>query len=404
VSFWMTMRIAWRALLRNKVRTLLTMLGIIIGVAAVIAMLSIGNGARIAVQNRISSMGTNSVHIYGGSRPASGARQGRGTGIRMKPDDWRAIETLPTVAMACPVIEGPSQLVYGSANWGTRYTGSTPNYTTIRSWPIERGRMFTDAEVRASACVCLLGQEVAKKLFGATDPLDKTIRVGNLPFKVIGLMTEKGETGWGSSRDDIFIVPYTTAMRKLRGITTIDSISATAAREDQVSAVEEQIINLLKQRYNARPDDNDAFYAYNQAEIAKAAEESTKVFSTLLGGIASVSLLVGGIGIMNIMLVSVTERIREIGIRMAVGARGIDILMQFLVESVVLSVIGGAIGIALGIGVSVVVARLASWPAVISEASVLISFFFAAMVGVFFGFYPALQASKLDPIQALRHE
>lgn len=404
MTWGLTFRIALRALLRNKMRTVLTMLGIIIGVAAVISMLSIANGARANIQASIASMGVNTVNVYGGSRPRQGLRGGRGTGLQMKADDWKAVAALPTVAEACPVVQGSVQLVYGSANWGTQYTGSTPNFLVIRSWSPERGRFYTDAEVRAGAHVVVLGMEVAHKLFGATDPLDKTIRVANFPMRVIGVMEEKGETGWGTSRDDMIFMPYTTAQRKLRGNLNISSISASARRADQVAALEEQVVNLLKERYRVPPDAEDAFYAYNQAEVSKQADESTKVFSVLLGGIASVSLLVGGIGIMNIMLVSVTERIREIGIRMALGARGVDILAQFLVESVVLSLLGGAVGVALGVGVSTAVAKIAQWPALVSASSIWLAFGFSAAVGIFFGFYPALQASRLDPIQALRHE
>lgn len=404
MTWTLTFRIALRALLRNKMRTCLTMLGIIIGVAAVISMLSIANGAKANIEASIASMGTNCVHVFGGSRPKQGLRGGRGTGMQMKADDWRAVARLPTVREACPVVSGPVQLVFGSANWGTNYTGTTPNFLIIRSWPVERGRFFTEDEVRAGAHVVVLGVEVAKKLFGASDPIDKVVRVANFPMVVIGLMGEKGETGWGMQRDDVIIMPYTTAQRKLKGNQWINSISASAKRADQVAALEEQVVNLLKERYRVRAEEEDAFYAFNQAEATKQANESTKVFSILLGGVASVSLLVGGIGIMNIMLVSVTERIREIGIRMALGARGVDILGQFLVESVVLSLLGGAMGVALGAVISVTVARMAHWPALVSPSSVWLAFGFSAMIGIFFGFYPALQASRLDPIQCLRHE
>jgi len=404
MNFEMTFRIALRALMRNKLRTLLTMLGIIIGVAAVISMLSIANGARTNIQNSIASMGTNCVHVFGGSRSRGGARGGRGSGLQLKADDWRAVASLPTVAHACPSVNGQVQVVNGSANWNTGFTGTTPEFLIVRSWPVARGRFFTDAEVRSGAQVVVVGKIVAEKLFGASDPLDKMIRVSNFPMQIIGIMDEKGETGWGQQRDDVILLPYTTAQRRLKGNLWINSISASARRADQVAALEEQVINLLKARYRVRAEEKDAFFAYNQAEASKQADESTRIFSVLLGGIASVSLLVGGIGIMNIMLVSVTERIREIGIRMALGARGVDILGQFLVEAVVLSLLGGLLGIALGAGVSYAVAKVAEWPAVISPASVWLAFGFSGFVGVFFGFYPAYQASKLDPIQALRNE
>ncbi len=398
MNFLLTFRVALRALRRNKLRTSLTMLGIIIGVASVISMLSIANGASVAMNSRISRMGSNVVWVRGGSKSKGGAKGGAGTGIRMRVEDVQAVSKLPTVMQASPMIDGAQQMIYGSANWRTSYSGVAANFFNIRGWNLEDGRYFTADEVRGGAMVVVLGKVAATKLFGASDPLEKTVRFGNFPYRVIGVMEEMGD------RDDACWIPYTCAQRKIRGNPYIDSILSQAYSQDQVRAVQEQIVNLMKQRYNARSDDDDAFVAYNQADIAKMADDSTQIFTMLLGGIASVSLLVGGIGIMNIMLVSVTERIREIGIRMAVGARGYDILMQFLVESVALSLLGGAMGIALGLGVSQAVGSLAGWPSVVSPASVIISFGFSAFVGVFFGFYPALQASRLDPIQALRSD
>ena len=404
MNFALTFRLAVRALTRNKMRTLLTMLGIIIGVASVIAMLSIGNGARLSMEARINSMGTNLVGVRGGSRPAAGARGGQGSGLRLRTEDWQAVLRLPSVAIACPLVEGWVTIVYGSGNWRTLFTGSSANYLELRNWSLSKGRFFTEAEVRSASGVCVMGKVSAEKLFGGADPLNKTIRIGNFPYKVIGQLEEIGESGWGSSRDDVVVIPYTCAQRKVRGTKYVDQIIAQATDKELVRALQEQIVILLKQRFNCRMDDDDAFYSFNQADAAKMAEDSSRIFSLLLGGIASVSLLVGGIGIMNIMLVSVTERIREIGIRMAIGARGFDILTQFLVESVVLSLIGGTLGILLGMGVSRLIANMAGWPAVVSYASIIISFGFSAFVGVFFGFYPALQASKLDPIVALRNE
>ncbi|MBI3926184.1 MAG: ABC transporter permease [Armatimonadetes bacterium] len=407
MSLWMTIRVAWRALWTNKMRTLLTMLGIIIGVAAVITMLSIGNGAKIAVQKQIESMGTNTVHVWPGSSRRGGVRGGRGTSsLRLTVDDYLAVERLPLVARACPMINGSAQLVFGTNNWNCGFYGTTPDFVSIRNWPVDNGRMFTDLEVRAAANVCVLGSVSAEKLFGSADPVGQTIRVSHLPFKVLGVLSVKGDMGWGRSQDDTLIMPYTTAQRKLVGIDFIHYMSLSAERADQIEAIQKQVIALLEERHRVTKsnDDEETFGAFNQAEISETANASTQVFGMLLGGIASVSLLVGGIGIMNIMLVSVTERIREIGIRMAVGARGVDILMQFLIESVVLCLIGGAIGVAVGIGASNAMASMAQWPAVVSHSSIAIAFGFSAAIGIFFGFYPALRASRLDPIEALRHQ
>ena len=399
----MTFRIAWKALLRNKLRTALTMLGIIIGVGAVIAMLSIGNGAQFAIQSRIASMGTNAVHVFPGSRKRGGASTGRGGGKQLRVADWKAAAKLPSVHLTCPMVSARAQMVYGANNWSAQYYGTSPSYAAIREWKPELGRFFSEGEVRSAANVVVLGVEVRKQLFGSSDPVGATIRIEHLPFTVVGVMEEKGESGFGSSNDDMVLMPYTTAMRKVKGTDKLSYITVTAARSKDVGALEKEVVALLNERFRIRNKD-EGFRAFNQAEVSKVAGESTRIFSLLLGGIASVSLLVGGIGIMNIMLVSVTERVREIGIRMAVGAKGRDILLQFLIESVVLSVLGGAVGILFGILAAIGVAKLAQWPAVVSGSSIWISFGFASFIGVFFGFYPALQASRLDPIEALRRE
>ncbi len=398
-----TVKVAWRALWANRLRTMLTLLGIIIGVASVIAMLAIGNGARIAVQKRIANMGVNAIHVFPGSRKRHGVRGGRGTGIHLKEADLKAVRDLPAVSMVCPMNSGRAQVVFGSANWNTTYRGTTPEFFVIRNWPVVKGRVFTDNEVRGGANVCVLGKITAEKLFGATDPVGQTIRIRHLPFKVIGVLTEKGDSGWGSAKDDTLIMPYTTAQRKLLGIDYIQYFTVSAKRADQVEELEKQVVSVLKELHHIPPDNKDAFGAYNQAEVSRTADESMKVFEMLLGGIASVSLLVGGIGIMNIMLVSVTERTKEIGIRMAVGARARDILMQFLIESVVLCLIGGCLGVILGVAASFVMAHYASWPSVVSKGSILVALGFATAIGIFFGFYPAVRASKMDPIESLRH-
>ncbi|MEW6283922.1 MAG: ABC transporter permease [Candidatus Eremiobacterota bacterium] len=394
----MTLRVAWRALMRNKMRTLLTMLGIIIGVAAVIAMLSVGNGARMSVENQISKMGTNTIMFFPGSTRRGGIRTGQGT-RELTLEDWQAVQTLPNVAAAAPVMRGDARVIYGAQNWPTQYYGTTSEFFYVRNWPAVAGRTFTTGEVQAGAAVAVLGKTTADNLFGAADPVGEVVRVGSVPCEVVGVMLEKGE-----GRDDLIVIPYTLAQRRMQRAAWLNQIVVSARYPDRVQATQDQVMKLLRQRHRVADDDEDAFFAFNQAEVSRTAGETTRVFALLLGSIASVSLLVGGIGIMNIMLVSVTERIREIGIRMAVGARARDILLQFLVEAVVLSLIGGLIGVMLGVGIAVVLAGVFGWPTGVSHVAILLSFTFSGMVGIFFGFYPALQASRLDPIQALRHE
>jgi putative ABC transport system permease protein len=396
------MRIAMRALLRNKLRSSLTMLGIIIGVAAVIAMLSIGNGAKLSMEDRISSMGTNSVHIFPGFRRGR-ARGAEGGGVKVTVADWKAVAALPEVANSCPMGSTSAQMVVGSANWSTSVVGTTASYLEVRNWSLESGRIFTESEVNSAANVIVLGAEVRRELFGAADPLGETIRVNNLPFRVIGLLVEKGSGGFGS-QDNQTLVPYTTYMRKVEGTDRLDYLSLTARSADEVQATEDLVIDFLNDRYRVTDPEDGGFRAFNMAQVSEMLGASTRIFTLLLGGIASVSLLVGGIGVMNIMLVSVTERVREIGIRMAIGARGVDILAQFLMESVVLSLSGGVLGVAVGQGVSHLIAKMAGWPSVVSQQSIVLAFGTSVAIGVFFGFYPALSASRLDPIQALRHE
>ncbi len=378
------------------------MLGIIIGVAAVIAMLSIGNGAQLAVQERIQQMGTNTVFVWPGHRRGR-SRGAEGSGVRLTPVDWKAVDALPEVVLSTPMMSGSAQMVYGSSNWSTSLNGVTPAYFEIMNWGTVEGRVFTESEVNSGANVIVLGSQVRDELFGAVDPVGTTIRVGNIPFRVIGVLETKGGGGF-RNRDNTALLPYTTFMRKVSGSDQIGSLVLQARSPDSVKDLEQIAVSVLNERYRIPDGQDGGFSAYNQAEASEMAGESTRIFTLLLGGIASVSLLVGGIGIMNIMLVSVTERIREIGIRMAVGARGRDILAQFLVESIVLSAAGGAIGILLGGGISFLIADLAGWPAVVSESSVLLAFGTSAFIGIFFGFYPALSASRLDPIQALRNE
>ena len=399
---WLTFRIALRALMRNKLRTTLTMLGIIIGVGAVIAMLSIGNGAKLSMEERLSSMGTNAVHIWPGFRRGR-SRGASGSGLKMTVEDWHSVDALPEVAVSSPIVQTSAQMVYGVANWSSQVVGTTPSYLEIRTWALDEGRMFTESEINGATNVCVLGLEVRKELFGSADPIGETIRLKNLPFQVIGLLSEKGSSGFGS-RDNMVLIPYTTMMRKVGGQESLSYMSVQAFGPDDVEALEDIVVGHLNERYHVTDPENGGFGAFNMAELSAQLGESTRIFTLLLGGIASVSLLVGGIGVMNIMLVSVTERVREIGIRMAVGARGRDILGQFLMEAVVLSLCGGMLGICLGLGVSHLIAKVAGWPSVVSQDSIVLAFCTSVGIGVFFGFYPALSASRLDPIEALRHE
>lgn len=398
----LTLRIATRALIRNKLRTVLTMLGLVIGVAAVIAMLSIGNGAKASMDERIAGMGTNTVHIWPGFRKGK-KRGGQEERLDLTVDDWKAVDDLPEVMESCPMAQSNASLVVGSSNWSCDVVGTSPSYLTIRNWPLEAGRMFTESEINSAASVVVLGFEVKKELFGAADAVGETVRIGNFPFRVVGVLIEKGNSGFGS-RDNSALVPYTTHLQKVRKNDSLSYLTLQAPTREAVKALEIIAVDFLNERHHITDPENGGFSAFNMAKISDMADQSSRIFTLLLGGIASVSLLVGGIGVMNIMLVSVTERIREIGIRMAVGARGIDILSQFLAEAVALSLSGGAIGVALGYFISQVIAKYAEWPAVVSQSSVLLAFGTSVFIGVFFGFYPALSASRLDPIQALRHE
>jgi putative ABC transport system permease protein len=408
MSFIMTLRIAFKALGRNKMRSSLTMLGIIIGVGAVIAMIAIGSGAKARIQEQIASMGSNLLIVLSGSATSGGIRSGSGSVPTLTLEDAKAIASeLSAVKYAAPVLPGITQVVFGNQNWSTVTYATTPEALLIRDLPAVRGRSLTQADVDGAAKVCLVGQTVADNLFGEIDPVGQVVRIKKFPFIVVGVLADKGQTTWGQDQDDVVYVPLKTGQRLLLGRQfpgMVRSISVQATDADTLKLAEDQITQLLRQRHRIRASQDNDFTVRNLTEAMSTAEESARVMSILLGAIASISLLVGGIGIMNIMLVSVTERTREIGTRMAVGARGRDILWQFLVESPVLSLIGGVIGIILGVGASQIISQMFKWPTLVSIQSLLLSFSFSGGVGIFFGFYPARKAARMDPIEALRYE
>ena len=408
MNIYRTVRVSLRALSRHKMRTFLTMLGIIIGVSAVIAMVSIGAGAKLGIEQRFAAMGTNMLTISPGSRTMGGVRTGYGGVNTLKEEDAKAIaEQCPSVLYVSVVVSSRAQVVFGNKNWNTSIQGVSEQYPYIANWEVEDGIFFDEYHVRAGAKICVLGSEVNKSLFEGENPIGQTIRIKKVPFTVLGVLKSKGQTGFGN-RDDMILAPYTTVMRRLIGTNAqLQSIQVSAVNSKSVDQAQIEIADLLRDRHKIMPGAEDDFNIRNMADIAASAAETTNILTILLGSIASISLLVGGIGIMNIMLVSVTERIREIGLRMAVGAREKDILLQFLTEAIVLSLAGGIVGIGLGIGISKLlkfISIFASITTVVSPGSVLLAFLFSASVGIFFGFYPARKASKLDPIEALRYE
>ena len=405
MSFLMVFRIAFKALGRNKMRTALTMLGMIIGVAAVITMVALGTGAQTSIESQIQSAGTNMIIVAAGNFTQGGVRQGQGNASTLTPDDANAIRSVPGVQYVAAGVNTQGQLVASNQNWGTQVQGTDVDMPLIRSWPTQLGAFFSAQDVATASKVAVLGSVVRDQLFGPdVDPTGQVIRINNQPFTVSGVMVSKGQSGMGQDQDDVVFVPYTTVMKKLRGITFIQQAQVSAASATDTSATADRIAALLRVRHKIQPGDPDDFMVRTMEEMAAVRVQATQTMTALLASIAGVSLLVGGIGIMNIMLVSVTERTREIGLRMAIGARGRDVLLQFLVEAVVLSLFGGSIGIALGFALSQGVTFWMKWPTAVSPQAVVLAFGFAAMTGVFFGFYPARKAAALDPIDALRFE
>jgi putative ABC transport system permease protein len=402
------LRIAWKALLRNKLRAFLTMLGIIIGVASVITMVAIGEGSKASIRSQLSGMGSNMITI----RPSSnqtvggGARLGASGLQTLKVDDVKSLqEQAHYITAVSPYVSSNGQAINGALNWPTSMQGVSPEYLGIRDWKLKTGVAFTDNDVKTAAKVCLLGQTVVDNIFtSGEDPVGKVIRFSKIPFKVIGVLTQKGENTFGQDQDDIILAPYTTVQKRILAITFVQNIYASAIDENSSDTATGEISAILRKDHKLNAGEDDDFTVRTQAELISTLSSTSQLLTVLLAAIAGISLVVGGIGIMNIMYVSVTERTKEIGLRMAVGARGIDILLQFLVEAILISLTGGVIGVGLGISSSSLVSYFLSWPTLVSEYSIVLSFMVCAVTGVFFGYYPARNASRLDPIEALRYE
>lgn len=402
------LRIAWKALLRNKLRAFLTMLGIIIGVASVITMVAIGQGSKQSIRDQLSGMGSNMINI----RPSSnvtvggGARLGASDLQTLRVEDVQAIEKAANyITDISPAVSASGQVINASENWPTTMQGVSPDYLNIRQWKLKDGISFTDNDVNSAAKVCLIGQTIVENIFkNGEEPVGKMIRFNRIPFKVIGVLEEKGENTFGQDQDDIILAPYTTVQKRILSIPYIQTIYASALNEQSSDTATKEISAILRKQHKLKPTDDDDFTVRTQAELISTISSTSELLTVLLAAIAGISLVVGGIGIMNIMYVSVTERTKEIGLRMSIGARGIDILLQFLVEAILISITGGIIGVALGITASSLVHMLLSWPVLVSQSSILISFVVCAVTGVFFGYYPAQKASRLDPIEALRYE
>lgn len=397
---------ALRSLAKNKMRTFLTMLGIIIGVGSVIAMLAIGQGSRQSIQEQISSLGTNVLMIFPQASSTGGVRMEAGSSQRMTIEDLNAIkERCPSVAYITPQVRTSGQLVNGNSNWRTSVYGVYPDYFNIRDLKLTSGTVFTMNDDRSAAKVCIVGQTVVTNLFGeGADPIGSFIRINKIPFEIVGITEKKGQNAFGQDQDDIVVAPFSTVQKRMMAVTYIQSMLASAVSEPKIPTASQEITDVLKAKHNLGPSEDPDFTIRTQTDIANMATATSKILTILLATIASISLLVGGIGIMNIMLVSVTERTREIGIRMSVGARGRDVLLQFLIEALLISLIGGFIGISLGVIASQLIASILKWPVTISAESILMSFLFSSAIGIFFGWYPARKAARLNPIEALRYE
>lgn len=400
-------RIAWKALLRNKTRAFLTMLGIIIGVGSVITMVAIGQGSKQSIRDQLGSMGSNMINI----RPSSnetvggGARLGASSLQTLKVEDAKAIESQASyVTYVSPAVTSSGQVINAGKNWPSSMQGVSPGYLNIRQWKVKSGAAFTDEDVKSSAKVALIGQTIVENVFGSEDPVGQTIRFNKIPFKVIGVLEEKGENTFGQDQDDILLSPYTTVQKRLLAVDYIQTIYASAVSEQSSDIATKEITAILRKQHKLKDAEEDDFTVRTQAELISTISSTSELLTVLLAAIAGISLVVGGIGIMNIMYVSVTERTKEIGLRMSIGARGIDILLQFLVEAIFISLTGGVIGVALGITAAKVINLLFSWPTLVSQSSIVLSFLVCAFTGVFFGYYPARNASRLDPIEALRYE
>ena len=405
-----SVRIALRALRVNKLRSALTMLGIIIGVGAVIAMVAVGSGAANRISEQIASIGSNLLIVLPGSATSGGLRMGHGSTLTLTEEDARAIVLeVPGVQTAGGSMRGTAQVVVGNQNWSTIVQGTMPDFLEARDWDLAEGKFFTAEDLEGATKVVVLGQTVKENLFGDGDPIGQIVRIKKVPFEVIGLLARKGQSSWGQDQDDVVIIPLSTAKKRVLGVSQANArnvgvIHVKVRSPELMQEVQDQVTSLLRQRHRIQPDQENDFQVRNLAETFAAQEESSRTMTLLLAAIASVSLLVGGIGIMNIMLVSVTERTREIGLRMAVGARSRDILGQFLIEAVTLALIGGILGILLGVGGSTLIAALANWSTLITPGSIMVAFGSAALIGIFFGYYPAHKAAFLDPIEALRYE